>query len=335
MRIPPSVIVMSLLTAAPFGMAIKETLAKKHPVEEVDEWGLDYERRSARQDKEALAEYEAERARDAEERAEKRIANIAKLDQLFGKTPASMGSLLEGIALGADAGDFQPEATRERIERASEDGMLSVSFEADEKRLHSVSIALDGREYDSTLDTMTDYCEPLREKLVAAWGRPSLGSTWLDETTHQRATLVTDSCALTFGQYLTAEQWIALLPLDSLGKPAEKYLATYAATNRVAFEEYSEEYVYWASTGLGTGNGPTKYTVGVDVRGKISGFRVLADSDFDSFVTVRDALAAKLKSQPKLDDDTGSYVWSKKPGVSLTQSDDNRIELVVGKDPWE
>jgi hypothetical protein len=333
MRIPPSVIVMSLLTLTPFGLAVRDTLTKKQPAEDVDAWG-DYGV-TPRQDRDALAEYEAERAAEAEARATKRSEMVAKLDLLYGANKASMGSLLEGIALGADAGSFQPEATRARIERESEDGALSVSFDADEQRLHSVTVALAGREYDSTLDAMTTLCDPLHDKLLAAWGRPSLGSTWLDETTHQRATLDSDACTLTFSQYLTADQWIATLPLDSLGKPAEKYLATYAAANRIAFEEYSEEYVYWLGTGLGTGNEATKYTVGLDVRGKVSGLRVSADSDFDSFVTVRDALAAKLKAQPKLDDDTGAYVWSKKPGVSLTQGDDNRITLVVGKDPWE
>jgi hypothetical protein len=331
MRIPPSVIVMSLLTLTPFGLAVRDTLSKKHAAHDVDEWGD----ASSRQDHDALAEYEAERAAEAEARAVKRKETVAKLDQLYGANKASMGSLLEGITLGADAGAFQPEATRARIERESEDGTIAVSFDADEKRLHAVTVSLAGREYDSTLDTMTTLCDPLHDKLVAAWGRPSLGSTWLDEATHQRATLDSEACTLTFSQYLTADAWIATLPIDSLGKPAEKYLATYAEVNRIAFEEYAEDYVYWLGTGLGTGDEATKYTVGVDVRGKVSGLRVTADSDFDSFVTVRDALSAALKAQPHLDDDTGAYVWAKKPAVSLAQGDDNRITLVVGKDPWE
>lgn len=332
MRIPPSVIVMSLLTAAPFGMAICDTLTKKQPAEEVDEWG-DYGARSARQDREALAEYEAERAREAEARAETRTLKIAKLDQIYGPRKASMGFLLHGITLGADASSFQPEATRARIERESEDGTFAVSFDADEKRLHGVTVSLDGRDYDAELDTMTTLCDPLHEKLVAAWGRPSLGSTWLDDTTHQRATLDRDACALTFSQYLPADAWIATLPIDGVGKPAEKYLATYAETNGTAFEEYADDYAAWAGTGLGTGDAPTKFTVGI-ARGKISGLRITADSDFDSFVTVRDALAAKVKSQPRLDDNTGAWVW-KKPAMSIAQDDNNRITLLVGKDPWE
>jgi hypothetical protein len=334
MRIPPSVIVMSLLTAAPFGMAIRDTLTKKPPVEELDQWGEYDSRHNARQDRAALAEYEAEMARDAEAKAEKRKEQVAKLDQLYGSSAASMGALLDGIKLGADASSFQPEAARARIERASEDGTLSVSFDADEKSLHGVVVTLDGREYDATEGTMTTLCDPLHDKLVAAWGRPSLGSTWLDEANHQRATLDRDACTLTFSRYLTATEWIATVPVDGVGKNAEKYLATYAATNGTAFEEYADDYASWTGTALGTGDKASKYTVGI-TRGKITGLRVTADTDFDSFVTVRDALAAKLKSQPKLDDDTGAWVWKKNPAVSIVQDDNNRITLVVGRDPWE
>jgi len=335
MRIPPSVIVMSLLTATPFGLAIRDTLSKKQPAEEVDEWGGDYGARSARQDREALAAYEAEGARELEARAEARKLRIAKLDMLYGPTKATMGSLLTGISLGADAGSFQPEAARERIERESRDGFLTVSFDADEKRLHGVTIALDGRDYDPSSDSMSDACDSLHEKLVASWGRPALGSTWLDEATHQRATLDRDACTLTFSQFLTPDAWIAALPFDGVGKPSEKYLATYADANGTAFEEYADEYATWAGTGPGTGDESTKFTVGIDGRHKISGLRVTADSDFDSFVAVRDALSAKLKSQPAQDDVTGAYVWKKKPAISIVQDDNNRITLIVGKDPWE
>jgi hypothetical protein len=334
MRLPPSVIVMSLLTAAPFGMAIRDTLTKKQPADEIDEWG-ESDRRSARQDREALAEYEAERARDAEARAENRKLKVAKLDMLYGPTKAAMGSLLEGIKLGADSGSFQSESTRARIERESQDGTLAVEFDADEKTLHGVTVTLDGRDYDPSLDSMTDVCDSLHEKLVAAWGRPALGTTWLDEATHQRATLDRDACSLTFSQYLTPEAWIATLPIDGVGKPAEKYLATYAKTHGTAFEEYADEYASWGGTGLGTGDDSTSFTVGIDGRHKVSGIRVTADSDFDSFVTVRDALAAKLKSQPRLDDETGAWVWKKKPTITISQDDNNKITLVVGKDPWE
>lgn len=330
MRIPPSVIVMSLLTAAPFGMAIRDTLTKKQ--RQIDAWG-DYGETSAREDRDALAEYEAERAREAEASAEARKLKIAKLDQLYGTSNASMGSLLQGITLGANATSFQPEATRARIERESEDGTILVSFDVDEKRLRGVTVSLEGREYDSSLDTMTTLCDPLHEKLVAAWGRPSLGSTWLDETTHQRATLDRDACTLTFSQYLPAEAWIRTLPIDGLGKSAEKYLATYAQTHGTAFDDYEDDYVSWVGTGLGTGDESTKFTASI-VRGKLSGLRITADSDFDSFVSVRDALAAKVKSQPRLDDETGAWVW-KKPAIWLAQDHDNRITLVVGKDPWE
>src|SRR5688572_453781 len=98
MRIPTSVIVMSLLTAAPFGLAIRDTLNKKDVIAEDDDpFESEYGARSSRERREALEEYEREAVREAEERARKKAQQVEQLNDLFGEKPASMGSLLEGI----------------------------------------------------------------------------------------------------------------------------------------------------------------------------------------------------------------------------------------------
>ena len=107
---------MSLLTAVPFGLGVKDTLSKKTgSVEDNDGFDLTGDHAKARAREARYAEYEREAAKEAEERTKRREERTAKLDVLYGSRPASLGSLFDGIKLGADAGSFQPEAARERI----------------------------------------------------------------------------------------------------------------------------------------------------------------------------------------------------------------------------
>jgi hypothetical protein len=333
MRIPTSVIVMSLLTAAPFGLAIRDTLTKKQqPAFAEDEWG-DYGR-DHRSDSKALAEYEAEMQREADARAEKRKKQVEKLDQLYGQTKASMGTLLDGVFLGADAGNFQPEATRQRIEKETESGFLDVSFDADAKALRSVTIALSARDYDPDLGEVVNLCEPLHDKLVTAWG-PSMSGTWLDEVRHVRATLDTDSCTLTWDQYLPVDEWLRAVTAVQIGKPAEKTLQAYSETAGIAFDDYNDETVRWYLPGLGAATGATEVTAMIQ-KGKIVGVRAIVEADFDSLVAIRDGLSTLAKAQPtRNEDDEENWYWKKK-AMRLTQYEgSDRVFLLVGKDPWE
>src|SRR5260221_296797 len=112
MRIPPSVIVMSLVTAVPFGLGIRDSLKHEPAI------GGEREERSR-----ALDDYEAEVRREGAERQRRTEDKKARLDVLYGAKPAQMGSLLDGIQLGANA-TFQPEYIRQRIANASRDGCI-------------------------------------------------------------------------------------------------------------------------------------------------------------------------------------------------------------------
>src|SRR5688572_13929492 len=129
MRIPPSVIVMSLVTAVPFGLAIRDTLNEKdaRAAGGLDDYGDD-DGYKGRERSAELAEYEAEMAREAAEREARSKERLTQLDQLYGAKAASMGTLLDGIELGAGAGSFQPEHVRRRIEHVTRDGFISVYF---------------------------------------------------------------------------------------------------------------------------------------------------------------------------------------------------------------
>src|SRR5215203_3160200 len=151
MRIPPSVIVMSVVTAVPFGLGVRDTL--KHKDVTADEYdGLDFgAKRSERERVRELEEYEAEARREQLEREAKAKERIAQLDMLIGTKPAQMGALFDGVTLGAGAGSFQPENVRVRIENAEQDGFITVQFDADAKSLLGVDILVAND--DDTNDT--------------------------------------------------------------------------------------------------------------------------------------------------------------------------------------
>src|SRR5690349_6550880 len=90
MRIPPSVIVMSALTAFPFGLAIRETLEKG---DRLDEMKSSEERMRA----EAAKRYEDESRdmaqRDADARATRMAEDGRFLASLFGVQRAQLGWL--------------------------------------------------------------------------------------------------------------------------------------------------------------------------------------------------------------------------------------------------
>ncbi|HEX5063000.1 MAG TPA: hypothetical protein VFV99_26680, partial [Kofleriaceae bacterium] len=277
----------------------------------------------------ALEEYEAEMRREEVEREAKTKEKLAKLDQLFGQKPAQMGTLLEGIRLGSGAGSFQPEDVRQRIENATRDGFMLVSFDADAKQLNAVEVSLYG-DYETG-----DVCEKLDDKLTAAWGHPT-NDAWLDTATHQRATLDKDDCKLRFDMYVEPADWVAQLPLAAVGSSAEKLSQQLGGSGSV---ESDDDRLYWNVPGLRFGKGDTKIEA-YAVNGKIVGFKVTASSDFDSTLAVRDAISAKLKKQPKSEDSEYEssfhlYQWKTRVPVSLETSDSDRFTVMVGKMPWD
>jgi hypothetical protein len=321
MRIPPSVIVMSVVTAIPFGLGVRDTLKHKDvSAEEYDD--LDFgDRRSARERRAELEEYEAERRREQLEREAKSEARIAQLDQLIGDKPAQMGSLFDGIVLGAGAGAFQPEDVRRRIERATRDGFMDVQFDADVKSLNGVEVLV-----SSDYDTVSA-CEKLDEKLTEKWGR-STNHAWIDPTTHQRASFDDDECTLRFDRYVDPADWVAQLPLTLVGTSVEKLKQTLDGN----YDDSGDPaHIYWTAPGTGYGRGVTKYDAFFH-NGKIRTVQATVDADFDSTLAVRDALSAKLKAQPKTDGDDyyQVYTWKRRVPVELETSDRNVFTVSIG-----
>lgn len=323
MRIPVSVVVMSLLTATPFALAIRDTLNKKPvPADEDPEYD-DYDA-SERRDRAALAEYEAEQARDKAERLEARAEKLEKLDLVFGPSPATMGALFEGAQVGSRADDD----LRDKILEATEehDGFLAPSIVADETRVLEAQVSISYSEYDHDNDTMINACDTLKDKLVKAWGRP-VENVWLDKNRHVRASLEMDTCTMYFERFADPAELVASLPLTVVGTPASRL----AKNHDVDMSD--DRYPSWQLRGVGYGKGPVGVIATV-ASGKVVGLDITGETDFDTLVAIRDGLSAKLEAKPVTEEvfDADAWVWKKKPGYTLRQWDNsNRFTLTIGQ----
>jgi len=327
MRIPTSVIVMSLLTAAPFGLAIRDTVKNK-PGSELEELyaglesGGEYSSAEERKrEAELMAEYEAERAQEEAETRRKRRENEKRLDTLFGQEKASMGSYFASFPLGAP----NDEAIENKVYELQSDDFISPSVEG-AKTIEHVSVLVFGSEnYDYGEQNS---CDALKDKLSSAWG-PSVNGAWLNPTTKHRAAFQTEPCKLSFSQYMDAAAWVAALPTDLVGMSSTK-----AAAKIGPQAEVFDDSIEWGMPGTGYGTDSTGFNAYLE-NNKVTSVRVGVETDFDTLIEIRDALSVKLKSQPTRDEDTGAWVWKKKPGITLIQdSSSNNVSLVIGKDTY-
>lgn len=259
---------------------------------------------------------EQNRAAEAAER-KWNDAQLARLPELYGAKPAQLGSLIDGIQLGAK-GDWsrEPGSVYQQIAPRLGDGLLDVSFDDREGTLTEVTIQLPGEFND-------EVCEKLEQALTSAWGR-SPTNIWHDPTTRQRASLDSKLCTLTFTRYLDPIDWVNQLPLAMIGTPVEKVIATKGARR-------NEEGLVWNGVGLPTGTGDTQFVAYTDAK-KVIAVRVYVRADSDTTIAVRDALAAKLRARPKMKSEEGKteWVWPGRVPVELTQYSSEAFSMLIG-----
>ena len=197
MRIPPSVIVMSLVTAVPFALAVRDTM-KPHQ--------KTYDEMS---DEEREAQFEEEMRKESAEQAQRDAAETAKraatYKTFFGEKPAQLGSYFHAVQLGMPVDQPAFDAL------ASTTDVSMINF-AGEKTLESIKISDD------------EHCDALRAQMVAAW-QDAPDGIYLDPASHQRASF--QECTLTFSHYVDVNQWIdrkgdVPVALSWIGMPADK-----------------------------------------------------------------------------------------------------------------
>lgn len=244
-------------------------------------------------------------------------AQLARLHEIYGSKPAQMGSLVDGIQLGAK-GDWSREGSvyQQIAPRLGHD-LLDVELDDREGTLTEVTILLPGEFNDEVL-------EKLEQDLTSAWGR-SPRKIWYDPTTRQRASLDSKLHRLTFTHYLDPVDWVNELPLTLIGTPVEKVIATKGARR-------SEDGLVWNRPGLPTGTGDTKLVAYTGAK-KVIAVRVYVRGDSD---TVRDALSARLRAKPTMKSDGGEteWVWLGRVPVALTQYSSDELSMLIGS-AWE
>ncbi len=313
-------IVMGVLTAIPFGLAIRQTAHKKAgadlDLEEFQDSSARDERRYAEEREADAARLAVERAAEARKQEELR----ARQKDVFGAAPATLGKLFVGVELGAPSGSFQPESARARIEEAREYN-VDVDFELDLKSLIAVKIHVGSP--DRT-------CETFKDDLEAAWGHANLTdldrSTWI--ATGRRATFESQDCSLAIERFAEVPSWIGhgekIVPVDMLGKPAKALLDKLGPT-----VDADDQTISWTAVGVGAGTaiGGTQLSADL-VNGKIVTIRAAAEMD----APTRDELSAhltKLFGPTKPSADGEADTWARPP-IELRDVR-HGIELRIGK----
>lgn len=261
MRIPTSVIVMSLVTAAPFALAVRDTLRphQKHLTLE-EQRAADVEAEMQRMEAEQEATHQAEEARKQ-----------AVMTELLGE-PGKLGGYLDHVTIGAARA--QVEAVEQRIAPAMDLVDLAAEYDAEDKV--------------SSLKVVAGDCDALREAVRTHWGEDV---RWVDTAAHVKTTFVDgDDCAIEQHPYVDMNQFLdrsmtASIPLAALGKPSSALLADDGALHR---------------PGLAQTDGVT-LQVTTDDAAKIVGMSAsfAADVEADALIRARlDALLGKGAQDP-------------------------------------
>jgi hypothetical protein len=322
MRIPPSVIVMSIVVAVPFGLAIKDTVKHDDPQSRA-------EREAKREADEFEAEqrvHEAEEAKALAEKTKQQKARHDELAGLFGQTPASLGPTLGGITLGDN-----PDAT---VLSRLESSALPIRLERDPSdHIMAVTIAL-GTNYGE--DDSADDCNTVKDHLTSLWGHDE-NYTWHDAPQRQRVSIHGSDCVVRIELYFEANDWLKHIPMNLVGKTVAQAIAQpmLAAPTDLPTDspDSSDQSVSWRLPGLGRGNQPT--TLQAVVSGKrivaTVATTVLAAEDGDAFIA---AATAALHGKPHHEDGETTYTWKRTPQVTI-ELDGTAMTMTIGKLPME
>lgn len=324
MALPTSTIVLGLLTAVPFGLAIKDTISGTGT------------RGSASSDDDELvendpdAEHDYERYQREREEAEAkaRAALDGAIDRLIPSgTAGRLG--LAGYEIGAAA---PPSETPDRdvLERVTRMRLAS------------------GRSATGALDKLTltfpayvdeqSVCLTLSKRLANAWGdgehthamgearthfvsetAPHTRVTFVEPDEGERCQLVAEP-AIAPAAFLTKAE-TSTVPLWAVGKPAKLLVDKLGDT---AFSDATQ--IRWTTAGVGAGLGGTELYARI-VKGKIVTLAVKFQASASTIRAVAEQLVADL-GEP-LDGDP--VVWPKAK-VTLTTVDDTmgEYDLLVG-----
>jgi hypothetical protein len=299
MPISRSVIVMGVITAVPFGLAIRETIHHRTADRNADRdaWSPTATTPAGSSDlrDDAAARDRAMAAAAATADAAHQAAREVPAAAMFGSAVATPGAAFHGIDLGASA-DGVPDD-------------LDVIADG-----HGQILVVARKLTDDDVG-----CSTLVRAAEHTWGKPAHDQIWLDAAHGRRASIGTD-CALEIARMATPEQWVQNLPFDAIGRPFQTVMHDFAGGDTDGD---------WAQPGL---DGPdvTNVTAVFDVAHPGPVISVIA-STTASPLAVRQtaaALADRLHAKPVIDGDR--YHWTTPVPVELFSSS-GALEVIIGE----
>ncbi len=288
MRFASSVIVLPLILAVPFGLAIRDSLRGDDPASSADKVA------TAALDLEATQHAQVVAAeREQYERAERLAAQRhAWLEALIGSEPATLGRALARSQLG---------------ELASADDVTVVKTPAilDSR----VQLAPDHTVLEVALGIERSSCRDLRDTLSTAWGEArsldASSSVWVDPVHHRRASVLDRGgrCTLSFDRIVGDAAWVAMVLPGVLGKTSVQATKLFGAQTR-----YADSDDAWRLAGPAAGAGSTEITADLNDSGKIVRTQVTVIVTDEQAAALIDAISKHLGHQP-VRDDASSYRW--------------------------
>jgi hypothetical protein len=299
MRIPRSAIVMSLLCAVPFALALREAShgsGSSSKDRDADEDEFD----SSVNEKRETMRYEQERMAELQRESQRHTEAIAAVGQVIGSEPASLGALFEGVHLGAPAGDFQPESVRAALERVHES--VIVDWDVDAVRLEGLTIHFQGLED----------CSPVVHA-VERWGDATVSDhLWVNPKTHERASFDRYGCTLRFQRFADLDQWLdrtpsAIVPIGAVGKSFADLRQRVAGL--IDVDNSDEQSFTWRDVGVAGVEGETTLTA-YNKGGKVVALTAVFQADITALDAIRTRVTKLVGVKPKSDEGSGVTTWS-------------------------
>ncbi len=297
MRIPTSTIVMSLVAAVPFGLAIRDEILHHDKLHQLaDEDRQDSERRAAERAAEDAAQAVYTQQLEQERQArEERVREHATL--LVGHDFVTPGLAFQGEELGNS-----PVYGVNTIVDAAGNVLAMTAVMADD------DVA----------------CSVLRDVASKTWGEPASDRVWLDLRTHQRAS-ITPECGLELARFVETSAWVKDLPLDAIGKSRSDLARRFASNGDPAPD------AAWYAPGL-DGDELTRMWPVYDVAhpDKLLGLQIVTPATPATAERVVQELATRLGAKAVHRDDD-AYIW-RKPIAMKLEVDDGKILIDLGPD---
>ncbi len=292
-------IVIGMVTAAAFGMAVRDTVTHGKFLTATEQQAADL----AAQEATDLARLRAGEAADAAAQA-KQAADTAALVK-------SAQALLPTL-VGAKIGPGPAFETAERLDAVVTALHLESTYQRDGVRPDG-TVRVPGDSAGS--QSMCAILQSALDARAATWGRAYTDgsrTTWADPVTHHRVAFVQwyGACELQLDASLGPQDWLdQVTPAGIVGRPAAALRTLLAARASVQDLDDSEEASWsWTDDGLGTGTGRTHLDVRIQT-GRVTALHAYVDSGEIDATHLDEALIARF-GKP-VDDGDGGESWNK------------------------